>query len=178
MILTRPCVPSSIQIIVTNCLAQMRGLAIAQSSELCEAHDSMSVFFFFRLGLNRGGPKSKSHFYRPADLRASLSSAATATLRATRQNKSALKTTAVKGNASRSYRRNPRLKMMESKRESRQLTRATFRKVTTSLLICLIRELAGLKHGHWSAPNSRSHKAIGPMLLAWTLVGRRQPILL
>ena len=57
---------------------------------------AQSVFFFFRLGLNRGGPKSKSHFYRPADLRASLSSAATATLRATRQNKSALKTTAVK----------------------------------------------------------------------------------
>ena len=39
---------------------------------------------------------SENHFYRPADLRASLSSVATATLKATRQNKSAPKATAVK----------------------------------------------------------------------------------
>ena len=47
---------------------------------------------FFSLGWS----KSKRYFYRPADLRASLSSVTTATLKVAKQNKSAPKTTAAK----------------------------------------------------------------------------------
>ena len=54
---------------------------------------SRSVYFLFRT--NRGNPRSNNHFYRPANLRASLSSVAIATLKAAKQNKSAPKTTAV-----------------------------------------------------------------------------------
>ena len=91
----------------------------------------------------QGSPESKNLFYRPADLRASLSSVATATLKVARQNKSAPKATTVKGNARRSYYRNPRPKVMESERDNRKLTRITFRKATSLLFICLIKVAYG-----------------------------------
>ena len=67
-------------------------IKIAQSTQLYGTVRFPFPFF----GPNRGSAMSKSYFCRPADLRASLSSVATATLKAAKQNKPAPKATAVK----------------------------------------------------------------------------------